>query len=136
MAKNDKRLAMDPFSGRGVDSLIRNTTADAPYTPYASDTSEASSTPNASDTPNASEEPDASCAPQKPDAPVKPAGKYRDRPRISLSFTDENLEHLQSMAALSRTSITQYLNTLVDSDRAEKAEIVSRMKDLAKGGKR
>lgn len=52
-------------------------------------------------------------------------------PRITMSWTRENYDHITVMAALKGMSMTAYVNSLVDADRERNAEVVRRARELA-----
>lgn len=52
-------------------------------------------------------------------------------PRITMSWTRENYDHITVMAALKGMSMTAYVNALVDADRERNADVVRRARELA-----
>ena len=52
-------------------------------------------------------------------------------PRITMSWTRENYDHITVMAALKGMSMTAYVNTLVDADRERNGGVVRRARELA-----
>lgn len=54
-------------------------------------------------------------------------------PRITMSWTRENYDHITVMAALKGMSMTAYVNALVDADRERNAEVVRKARELVEG---
>lgn len=123
-ATKDKRLAFDPFIGRGVDGLIRSTEPNEPTEPDAPIESFEPYKPLEPTEPNEPVEPD------EPDEPFVPVEPKAPKIRRSISFTAENMTHLQLMAGFRGMSIDKYLGELCQADRSAKAEFVQQLKKL------
>lgn len=59
--------------------------------------------------------------------------KGQKLPRINMAFQPDNLEYLQIISRIEGISITQYVNNLVEADKASRIDIVEDAKKLLKG---
>lgn len=59
--------------------------------------------------------------------------KGQKLPRINMAFLPENLEYLQVISRIEGVSITEYVNRLIDSDRAERSDLLEAAKNLFRG---
>jgi thiaminase len=58
--------------------------------------------------------------------------KGQKLPRINMAFSPENLEYLQIISRIEGKSITEYVNTLIRTDRASRADEVAQAKSVLK----
>lgn len=52
--------------------------------------------------------------------------------RINMAFTPDNIEYIRAISKLKGLTMTQYINSLVDSDRLKNAQISEQLKELLK----
>ncbi len=123
----EKRLAFDPFIGRGVDGLIRSTAPEEPVEPIESTEPDEPIAPPES---VESREPLESTEPIAPSAPDEPIAPTEPKIRRSISFSNENMTHLQLMAGFRNMSIDKYIGELCQADRSAKAALVLQLKKL------
>ena len=111
-AKKPGGLQRNPIAGRGIEGLIR-TTAQPPE----------AITPNTQHTPIT------------PITPNTQGQKKRVQklPRINMSFSESNLDYLHVMAAAETTSITAYVNSLIEKDKEANSERYERIREAMRG---
>lgn len=69
---------------------------------------------------------------QKPKAPATQGKKGQKLQRINMAFSDENIEYLRLISRLEGISMTQYVNTLLEADRVDRADLIEQAKKLLK----
>ncbi len=53
-------------------------------------------------------------------------------PRINMAFTEENLEYLHIMSAVTKKSITRYVNDLIEEQRELQGDAIIQLKRIMK----
>ncbi len=53
-------------------------------------------------------------------------------PRINMAFTEENLEYLHIMSAVTKKSITRYVNDLIQEQRESQGDAIIQLKRIMK----
>ena len=59
--------------------------------------------------------------------------KGQKLPRINMAFQTSNLEYLQLISRIEGMSMTQYVNRLIETDRANRADDIAAAKRILKG---
>ena len=62
----------------------------------------------------------------------KPRARRQKQSRINMAFSDENIEYLRIISRVEDTSITNYVNELLDKDRVARAQDVLKARRVMK----
>lgn len=59
--------------------------------------------------------------------------KGKKLPRINMAFSQENLEYLRLISRIEGVSMTEYVNQLLEVDKAEKSAVLGKARRVLKG---
>lgn len=117
-----------------VKKDFKSTSAVSKFISSRTDEEEVQVTPDTSNTQN---ERDTPITPTAYDTHDIHAGEDKTRkqkhPRINMAFYGKNHEYLEYISRLSGVSITQYVNDLIDKDRAINQAKVDQAREILKG---